>query len=78
MKLAAYPKTFGLTKLEKSLLSIMLNRAEDQDYFGPMPDAKFYDPDGMSTNDREKFYAWHNHPELITETSRRSMGALVW
>ena len=41
----------------------MLNRAENQNYVGPMPGATFYGPDGMSARDREKCYAWYNHPE---------------
>ena len=60
MKLAAFPKTFGLTELQKGYIPHFFNRAENQDYVGPMPEAKFYDPDGMSTDDREKFYTWHN------------------
>ena len=60
MKLAAFPKTFGLTQLQKCYFPHFFNRAENQDYAGPLPDSKFYDPDGMSTDDREKFYTWYN------------------
>ena len=60
MKLAAFPKTFGLTELQKGYFPHLFNRAENQDYVGPLPDSKFYDPDGMSTDDREKFYTWYN------------------
>jgi hypothetical protein len=60
MKLAAFPKTFGLTEFQKGYFPHFFNRAENQDYVGPLPDSKFYDPDGMSTDDREKFYTWYN------------------
>jgi hypothetical protein len=60
MKLAAFPKTFGLTELQKGYFPHFFNRAENQDYVCPLPDSKFYDPDGMSTDDREKFYTWYN------------------
>ena len=60
MKLVAFPKTFGLTELQKGYFPHFSNRAENQEYVGPMPEAKFYDPDGMSSDDREKFYTWYN------------------
>ncbi len=59
MKLADFPKTFGLTQLEKGYFPHFFNCAENQDYVGPMPDAKYYDLNGMSPDDREKFFAWH-------------------
>jgi G:T-mismatch repair DNA endonuclease (very short patch repair protein) len=52
-------KTFGLTKLEKGYFPHFFNRAENQDYVGPMPDVKYYDPNGMSPDDRKKFFAWY-------------------
>ena len=60
MKLAAFPKTFGLTELQKGYFPHFFNRAENQEYVGPLPDTNFYDPDGMSPADREKFFAWYN------------------
>jgi hypothetical protein len=59
MKLADFPKTFGLTELEKGYFPHFFNRAENQDYVGPMPDFKYYDPNGMSPDDREKLFAWY-------------------
>jgi hypothetical protein len=43
MKLAAFPKTFGLTELQKGYFPHFFNRAENQDHVAPMPEAKFYD-----------------------------------
>jgi hypothetical protein len=48
MKLADVPKTFGLTDLQKGYFPHFFNRAENQDYVGPMPEIRFYDPNGMS------------------------------
>ena len=59
MKLADVPKTYGLTELQKGYFPHFFNRAENQDYVGPMPEIRFYDPNGMSPNDREKFLAWY-------------------
>ena len=42
MKLAAFPKTFGLTELQKGYFPYFFNRAENQEYVGPLPDAKYY------------------------------------
>lgn len=60
MRLANFPKTFGILELEKGFFSHFFNRVENQDYMGPLPDAIYYDPEGMSLGDREKFYAWYN------------------
>ena len=60
MRLASFPKTFGVTELEKGFFPHFFNRAENQDYVGPLPDAMYYDPEGMNPGDREKFYVWYN------------------
>ncbi len=31
----------------------------NQAYVGPLPDVRYYDPDGMSTKKREEFRRWH-------------------
>ena len=49
-----------LHELQKGYFPHFFNRAENQEYFGPLPDAKYYDPDSMSPADREKFFAWYN------------------
>jgi G:T-mismatch repair DNA endonuclease (very short patch repair protein) len=59
MKLADFPKTFGLTELDKGYFPHFFNRAENQDYVGPMPDVKCYEPNSMSPDDHEKFFAWY-------------------
>ena len=58
-KLAAFPKTFGLTEMKKGYFPHFFNIPENQDYVGPVPDAKYYGPDQMMADDRKKFLKWH-------------------
>ena len=53
MPLKALPKTFGLTELKKGYFPHFFNRKENQHYVGPLPPIENYDPDGMSTKERQ-------------------------
>ena len=57
--LASFPATFGLTELCKGFFPHLFNTAEHQTYVGPMPELQYYDPDGMSPNEREELVRWH-------------------
>ena len=57
--LASFPSTFGLTELCKGFFPHAFNTAANQTYEGPIPDARFYDPEGMSAKKREDFVRWH-------------------
>ena len=57
--LASFPSTFGLTELCKGFFPHAFNTAANQTYEGPIPDARFYDPEGMSAKKREDFARWH-------------------
>ena len=59
MKLANFPKTFGIEELEKSHFPHLFNRKENENYVGPIPPAPYYNPNGMNPKDREAFMAWH-------------------
>ena len=59
MKLAALPKTFGLTELCKGYFPHFFNVRENQDYVGPYPEPKSYGANYMSTGDRAAFLEWH-------------------
>ncbi|XP_050512049.1 uncharacterized protein LOC126888071 [Diabrotica virgifera virgifera] len=59
MALSALPKAFGLTELKKGYFPHLFNREENQSYVGPMPDLKFYDPDNLKDDARDKLIAWH-------------------
>ena len=56
MPLSKFPKTFGLTELTPHFF----NTEANQHYVGPIPDAKYYDPDGMKPEAREAFYKWYD------------------
>jgi hypothetical protein len=58
-KLAAFPKTFGLTELKKGYFPHYFNTQENQSYIGMIPDKKYYGPNQMSSGDRSKFLEWH-------------------
>ena len=60
MRLADFPKTFGLTELVKGYFPHLFNKRENRDYVGPLPPSPYYYPDGMSFPDREKFMEWHS------------------
>lgn len=57
--LASFPSTFGLTELRKGHFPHKFNTLANQNYEGPLPDAEFYDPDGMSQTKQDEFYRWH-------------------
>ena len=58
MKLADFPKTFSLNELAKGYFLHYFNIKANQNYEGPLPDAIYYNPDGMTPGDRTKFYTW--------------------
>ncbi|XP_028517608.1 uncharacterized protein LOC110247906 [Exaiptasia diaphana] len=60
MRLSAFPKTFGFDELKKGYFPHHFNTPNNQSYIGPLPDASFYDPDGMSPSVRDQFYQWYN------------------
>ncbi|XP_028393188.1 uncharacterized protein LOC114517600 [Dendronephthya gigantea] len=61
MKLANFPKTFGMTELAKGYFPHLFNTAENQTYVGPIPPSAFYYPDGMTPSEKEKFLSWHGN-----------------
>lgn len=60
MPLSAFPKTFGLTEPKKGHFPHLFNTPENQDYFGPIPEKKFFMPESMSVSGRKEFEKWHN------------------
>ena len=59
MKLANFPKTFGIEELEKGHFPHLFNRKENENYVGPIPPAPYYNPNGMNPKEREAFMTWH-------------------
>ena len=60
MKLANFPKTFGMEELVKGYFPHLFNKKENETYIGPIPPIPYYNPNGMNPSDREKFFEWHN------------------
>ena len=73
--LSAFPATFGLTELRKGFFPNLFKTLENQDYEGPMPDARFYDPDGMSA--KKKANSSGGTPSRCAMTSR-SISSGTW
>ena len=59
MRLADFPKTFGLNELAKGYFPHLFNRKENQNYVGPLPPSPYYHPNGMSPAEKETFLRWH-------------------
>ncbi|XP_031342995.1 uncharacterized protein LOC116170631, partial [Photinus pyralis] len=60
MSLAKLPKAFGLTDdFRKGFFPHHFNTPENQNYVGPYPDMKYYNPDAMKTDERDKFISWY-------------------
>ena len=59
MKLANFPKTFGIEELAKGYFPHLFNKKENESCVGPIPPAPYYNPNGMNPKDRETFMAWH-------------------
>ena len=59
MKLANFPKTFGIKELAKGHFPHLFNKKENENYVGPIPPAPYYNPNGMNLKDKEAFMTWH-------------------
>ncbi|XP_071507356.1 uncharacterized protein [Diadema antillarum] len=59
MPLSALPATFGVEELKKGFFPHFFNTTANAQYRGPMPDAKYYHPSGMSPKKREEFLQWY-------------------
>ena len=59
MKLANFPKTFGIEELAKGHFPHLFNKKENENYVGPIPPAPYYNPNGMNPKDKEAFMTWH-------------------
>ena len=58
--LAKLPSIFGLTELQKGFFPHLFSIPENQEYKGAMPDAKYYDPEGMREAKKKEFDEWYN------------------
>jgi hypothetical protein len=56
MRLADFPKTFGIEELAKGYFLHLFNKKENENYVGPIPPTPYYNPNGMSPAAKESFY----------------------
>ena len=60
MKLANFPKTFGITELTKGYFPHLFSRTENQKYIGPIPPSAYYFPtEWVPARKSEEFLSWH-------------------
>jgi hypothetical protein len=60
MRLANFPKTFGITEMKKGYYPHYFNTAENENYVGEMPPIDDFGCNSMGTNDRGNFIQWYN------------------
>lgn len=61
MPLSVLPKEFELPGImKKGIFSHLFNIPWNQEYIGPLPDERYYEPDGMSAERRNEFHRWYN------------------
>ena len=59
MALASFTTAFNLTELKKGFFPHLFNTADNQAYKGRIPDLEYFDPDGMSKQNKTKLEEWH-------------------
>ena len=61
MPLAKLPKSFGLQEKKKGFFPHLYNTPDhENDILPSLPEAKYYDPDSMSTERRKEFMQWYD------------------
>lgn len=58
LKLSKLPKAMGF-RGNKGYFPHLFNTMDNQDYVGPLPEAKYYSPESMMPGEREEFLKWH-------------------
>ena len=69
MPLSAFTATFNLGELKKGYFPHEFNTPKNQDYVGPIPTLKYYDPEGLDSKTKKVLEDWHaeqvrNHVEF--------------
>ncbi|XP_074650414.1 uncharacterized protein LOC141905419 [Tubulanus polymorphus] len=59
MKLGKLPETLGIPELKKGYFPYTFCTGKNMNYVGPIPDLHYYNPDGMSSSERNEFVKWH-------------------
>lgn len=59
IKLANFPKTFGMEELAKGFFPHLFNSKGNETHIG-----RYYHPNEMSPSDRKKFLEWYKRQQL--------------
>ncbi|PFX20986.1 putative DNA polymerase [Stylophora pistillata] len=59
MALSAFSSTYGIPEHKKGFFPHKFNTPENQNYVGPLPAAKYYDPAEMSEKKKIEFETWY-------------------
>ncbi|XP_011859145.1 PREDICTED: uncharacterized protein LOC105556661 [Vollenhovia emeryi] len=60
MRLSDLPKAFGLRDTaDKGIFPHLFNTRANQTYVGPLPEVRYYSPEQMKPEERERFLTWH-------------------
>ena len=66
--LAFFSSTFDIKEHKKGFFPHLFNTMENQGYEGPIPDSRFYDPDGMSEDKKKEFLRWYEEQKRLEWT----------
>ena len=61
IRLADFPKIFGLDELAKGYFPHFFNKKENEHYIGPIPPSSYYNPNGISPDGKKEFLEWYNN-----------------
>ena len=63
--LSTFPKVFGLTEMHKGFFPYLFNIPENQDYIGPIPHIKYFEPDMKSFKGRKELLQWYSEQQDV-------------
>ena len=66
MRLKEFSKTFDL-QVKKGYFPYLFNTLENKRYVGPLLDLTYFDPDGLSVDERTELVRWHEERTLSGE-----------
>ena len=69
--LSSFPKRSG-SRNKKGFFPHFFNTPDHQDYVGPLPDKKYYDPQGMSVERAQEFERWYeaHDPDYVFDSQK--------
>ena len=59
MALSKLPSCFGIEELKKGFFPHLFYVQENQNYIGPLPEKKYFNPDSMTSTNGTEFLVWY-------------------